>query len=108
MLRLTIVGSVLATALLPFATAAVPAQRSLSAGGMRFTWLHVGARFIGRLHGPTAGWIAVGFNERRRLAGTRFVIAHVSTSELTTAMKMGSPASNFPCRRQAVDHSVSP
>lgn len=81
MLRRTVVGSVLTAMFFPFAASSAAARQVLTAGGMRFDWRHVDGRFVAILQGPTSGWIAVGFNERRRLAGTRFVIAHVSTGE---------------------------
>lgn len=50
-----------------------------------FSWKHRGDRLFGELSAPTAGWIAVGFNERRRLKDTRFVIAAVATSPIRAA-----------------------
>ena len=49
---------------------------------VEFSWKHKADRLFGELSAPTAGWIAVGFNERRTLKGTRFVIAAVSTSPI--------------------------
>jgi len=50
--------------------------------GVEFTWRHEADRVRGTLTAPTAGWIAVGFNESPSLRNTWFVIATVSTSPI--------------------------
>lgn len=50
--------------------------------GVEFTWRHEADRVRGTLTAPTAGWIAVGFNETPSLRNTWFVIATVSTSPI--------------------------
>jgi len=57
-------------------------NQHLNAGPMGFHWRHHGSRLYGALSGPTAGWLAVGFNDRSELRGTRFVIASLSNSTL--------------------------
>ncbi|MEM7021468.1 MAG: DOMON domain-containing protein [Pseudomonadota bacterium] len=51
--------------------------RRLEAGGMTFSWRHLGGRLYGRLRAPGRGWLAVGFNDQPNLRGTRFVMAAV-------------------------------
>lgn len=43
--------------------------------GTNLDWSHSDGQLHVRFDAPTKGWIAVGFNENRRLKGTHFVIA---------------------------------
>ena len=54
------------------------AWRAVEAGGIGFRWRHVAGDLRGRVSAPTAGWMAVGFNDVGQLKGTCFVIAQVS------------------------------
>lgn len=56
--------------------------RRIIDGDVVFSWKHKTGRLFGELTAPTEGWIAVGFNERRTLKNTRFVIAAVSMSPI--------------------------
>ncbi|MFK5980223.1 MAG: hypothetical protein QM488_15175 [Rhizobiaceae bacterium] len=47
--------------------------------GVKFQWHHKDGRLFGTLSAPTAGWIAVGFNEVAGLNNMRFIMAAVST-----------------------------
>mgnify|MGYP000882981820 CR=1 FL=1 len=58
------------------------APRVLSDGGVSFSWSHRGGRLHATLRAPTRGWIAAGFNNRRTLEGTRFVIAAVAAAPI--------------------------
>jgi len=51
--------------------------RTVEADGISFTWSHKAGRLHGRLNAATTGWLAVGFNDQRKLRGTRFVIGRV-------------------------------
>jgi len=65
---------------LPFiriSEAAQDAGRLQKIGEMTFRWKHEGRRLKGEISAPTLGWLAVGFNDRATLKGTRFVIAAV-------------------------------
>ncbi|MHA1567139.1 MAG: DOMON domain-containing protein [Alphaproteobacteria bacterium] len=57
-------------------------QGSVSAAGVTFQWRHESGRLRANLSAPTAGWIAVGFNENPTLENTRFVIAAVSVAPI--------------------------
>ena len=61
-------------------SAALPAEdaRRIALGDMEFGWRHEADRLYGDLSAPGTGWLAVGFNDARRLDGTRFVIAAVA------------------------------
>lgn len=48
--------------------------KSFRAAGMTFRWTHLNGRLYGDLRAPTRGWLAVGFNDREELPGTRFLI----------------------------------
>ena len=52
--------------------------RHITLGDMEFGWRHDADRLHGDLSAPGTGWLAVGFNDARRLDGTRFVIAAVA------------------------------
>lgn len=58
--------------------AATGAGKTLSAGQMEISWHNANGRLHVRLSARTRGWIAVGFNSKRDLKGTRFVIASVA------------------------------
>jgi len=58
------------------------ARRQLDVDGVVFSWAHDADRVRMALAIATAGWIAVGFNDRRTLAGTRFVIASAITGRI--------------------------
>ena len=66
----------------PLPVIAEEKPRRIVDGEVAFSWKHEADRLFGELSAPTAGWIAVGFNERRTLKGTRFVIAAVSMSPI--------------------------
>ena len=51
--------------------------------GLTFYWRHRENRLHARLIGRTRGWLAVGFNARHELAGTRFVMASVVDNRAT-------------------------
>lgn len=61
-------------------SAAMPADgtQHVALGDMEFGWRHEAGRLHGNLSAPGTGWLAVGFNDARRLDGTRFVIAAVA------------------------------
>lgn len=59
-------------------TMAAENARRVALGEMAFTWRHEADRLHGDLSAPGTGWLAVGFNDARRLEGTRFVIAAVA------------------------------
>ncbi len=65
-----------------FGRSATVTGGELTQGGMTFRWDHSKDRLHGMLRAQTKGWIAVGFNERPELAGTRFVIAAPSVTPL--------------------------
>ena len=104
MRRRTILGTALASAVFPFGAGAVPARQSVAAGGMHFAWRHADDRLIATLTAPTAGWLAVGFNEERRLRGTRFVIAHVSAGTAHAELHLAQ----VPHHRNIIDLGGSP
>jgi len=52
-------------------------SRTVRARGIAFTWRHAQGRLHGSLSAETTGWLAVGFNDKRTLRGTRFVIGRV-------------------------------
>lgn len=52
-------------------------SESYALDGTNLNWSHAARQLHVRFDAPTKGWIAVGFNENRRLRGTHFVIAAV-------------------------------
>lgn len=69
-------------------------SRHVALGAVTFAWHHDNQRLYGTLTAPTSGWIAVGFNTARSLAGTRFVIAVTGRAprvEMHVAGDMGHP-----------------
>ena len=54
------------------------ARHGLEIDGVRVRWRHAADRFAIRLDTPSPGWLALGVNDSRALAGTRFVIADVA------------------------------
>ena len=66
---------------LPLRVSAGRARQLLELDGTNLLlWHHVG-RLHARFGAPTDGWIAVGFNNDRRLEGTRFVIGALRNDE---------------------------
>lgn len=61
-------------------SAELEGENVLEAGGSVFNWHHEGSSLTGSYSAPTPGWVAVGFNERRELQNTHFIIAAVSTN----------------------------
>ncbi|MEM7283835.1 MAG: DOMON domain-containing protein [Pseudomonadota bacterium] len=53
-------------------------DQQLASGDMTFAWDHQANRLHGHLTAPAPGWLAVGFNDRQQLVGTRFVMAIVA------------------------------
>ena len=84
--RRSVCSGLVASAVVPAAMPAAPLKalvdgenrRHVAAGGMVFRWRHDAAGLQGSLGAPTAGWLAVGFNDAGRLKGTCFVMAQVS------------------------------
>ncbi|WP_299625028.1 hypothetical protein [Pelagibius sp.] len=70
----------------PGQAGAGPDWSAVEAGGLRFRWRHRDDALQGRLSAPTAGWLAVGFNDVERLKGTCFVIAQVSQAPTRVAL----------------------
>lgn len=64
---------------------------TLSKNGMTLRWRHADDRFYAELFAPTDGWLAVGFNERATLAGTRFVIGHIKGGEPYAEVHLAQP-----------------
>ena len=60
------------------AATAADGARHIALSDMEFAWRHEADRLHGTLSAPGNGWLAVGFNDARRLDGTRFVIAAVA------------------------------
>ena len=57
---------------------ALAADASVTAGEMTVAWTVEADRVVFELAAPTAGWLAVGLNDRDDLAGSRLVMAAVS------------------------------
>lgn len=55
-------------------------DRRIEDSNVTFQWRHENGRLFGNLIAPTRGWIAVGFNSRQSLKGTRFIVAAVSSA----------------------------
>lgn len=66
----------------PPANATSADRRSVVDDDVTFTWHHQADRLRGTLSAPSAGWIAVGFNEVRTLRNTWFVIASVAAKPI--------------------------
>ena len=88
--RTLLLGAAAALAMPPMAASAA-AERTLSLGDMDFNWRHIEDRLFGRLSAPGSGWLAVGFNRDRQLAGTRFVIAAVAGQEIEAEVHVAQP-----------------
>ncbi|MEO0362725.1 MAG: DOMON domain-containing protein [Pseudomonadota bacterium] len=76
--RRALLAAAMAPPLAAWSAARAEGLGAFDAGGVRSRWRHRAGRLYGRLSAPTLGWLAVGFNDRPTLAGTRFVIASVS------------------------------
>jgi hypothetical protein len=59
-----------------------PVDGRIGDAGVTFEWRHEDGILVGLLTAPTAGWIAVGFNETPDLRNTRMVMAAVSVSPI--------------------------
>ena len=55
---------------------------ALEIDGVQVRWRHAPDHFATRLTTPSPGWLALGFNDRATLAGTRFVIADVAAPDV--------------------------
>lgn len=65
-------------------------------GAMRFDWRHNSGRLFGRVSAPGTGWLAVGFNDRSGLAGTRFVIGVVGATGVRAEWHLADPPDHRP------------
>lgn len=73
------------------AAAETGSTRRVALGEMHFAWWHEGDRLFGTLSAPGRGWLAVGFNDERRLAGTRFVIAAIDDEGVQAEVHVAMP-----------------
>lgn len=64
---------------------------TLQKNGMQFRWHHATGRLHAELLAPTEGWLAVGFNERDTLAGTRFVIGRIEHGRPYAELHIAQP-----------------
>lgn len=64
-----------------------------------FTWSHLDEILLCRFDAPTPGWLAVGFNSKEQLQGTRFIIA--TTSE--EALRLEEHIAEVPAHRNVRD-----
>lgn len=86
------------------ATALTDDRRSVADDGVTFTWHHQAGRLRGTLSAPSAGWIAVGFNEARSLRNTWFVIASVASKP----MRVEEHIALVPDHRNIEDLGITP
>jgi hypothetical protein len=50
-------------------------RKSWQAAGMTLSWAHRDEAVHFEMRAPTRGWLALGFNDKAEMAGTRFLIA---------------------------------
>lgn len=86
------------------ATAQTDDRRSVDDDDVTFTWHHQSGRLRGTLSAPSAGWIAVGFNEERSLRNTWFVIASVAARP----MRVEEHIALVPDHRNITDLGIEP
>jgi hypothetical protein len=67
------------------------AYRGTSAIGMTFEWRVQGDMLHGRMRAPTRGWVAVGFNHRPTLDGTRLVMGYVRDGATVVEEHVAAP-----------------
>lgn len=91
--------TVLAWPLLGFVvpmTAAGQEFQRIKRGDMTFRWWHREGRLFGELSAPTAGWLAVGFNDQQTLRGTRFLIGVVEGVAALAEWHIADPPNHQP------------
>lgn len=75
-------GAVASPAIAPINSESIHTKNQIEVEDVRFRWKHRSARIFGSMRAPTNGWVAVGFNDKPQLKGTRFVIGDVSASPI--------------------------
>ena len=75
-------GAVAGVAMFGTANPTLAQVNAIDEDGVRFGWSHKNSRLNCVFSAPTPGWVAVGFNTKHELRGTRFVIATTSHSPL--------------------------
>lgn len=70
----TIILGALLLAVLP---AQAQSMKTITKNGMTVQWEIFGDSLQMRLHAPTRGWVAVGFNTADQLQGTHLIMGHV-------------------------------
>ena len=66
-------------------------MRRVSLDATVFSWRHEGERLFGEITAPARGWMAVGFNDKPGLPGTRFVIGVAGPSEVRAEWHIANP-----------------
>ena len=92
---LAIAGRLASTSLLIAASGATRATansvatgQALEIDGVQVRWQHAPDHFAARLTTPSPGWLALGFNDRPALVGTRFVIADVTAPDVRVSERI--------------------
>lgn len=70
-----IAGALIAAPALAQVSRPAAERRSWNAAGMMLGWAHAGGEVHFEMRAPTRGWLALGFNDKAEMAGTRFLIA---------------------------------
>ncbi|NIA71929.1 hypothetical protein HBA54_25345 [Pelagibius litoralis] len=79
----------------------------VAAGEMVFRWRHDRAVLRGNLAAPTAGWLAVGFNDAERLKGTCFVMAQLSETPACVELRRAVVPDHVPVADRRIRASLA-
>ena len=69
---------------------------SIAAAGVSFQWRVEGDYLYGQMEANTTGWIAVGFNTRSALAGTRLIMGYVQGDTVVVEEHIADPPNHYP------------
>lgn len=100
-----VLGSVSAFSMGPVqAETKEPARNAMAVDGIAFSWRHEQHCLFCHFTAPTTGWLAVGFNDRRDLAGTRFLMAVPSDPTARPEEHLATPPTHHP----VAEHGLQP
>jgi len=78
------------------ATPKEPARNAIEVDDVVFSWRHMQQHLQCHFTVPTAGWLAIGFNDRKGLAGTRFLMAVPSDPTIQPEEHLATPPTHHP------------
>jgi hypothetical protein len=71
-------------------------ERKVTAAGVDFQWTIEGPVMHAKMSARTLGWVAVGFNRRKELKGTRLVMGNVREGKVMVEEHIADPPQHGP------------